>query len=134
MQLLLMQHETLLEAKLGNPAAALVDQIVIRYERMGLLTGSKVDGQHLEDILERARQRGDKHEIAYCLLALGDYDGLLPDFASQWRRYAQSVQLWREVGDDFFTAHGLQGLAMAYFGVNRSEDSINTLKESVRIR
>src|SRR5262249_13322265 len=64
-QLLLKQLETEITAKFDDLTAPLLDQIAIRYERMGMFTGFEVNGQHLETILKRVRQRGDQHEIAY---------------------------------------------------------------------
>ena len=65
--ILLKQAEAALRTKFTDQTDPLLDRVAIHCERMNMLTGSEMNGQRLEAILERERQRGNKHEIAYCL-------------------------------------------------------------------
>jgi predicted ATPase/DNA-binding CsgD family transcriptional regulator len=135
MDKLLKQAEAALRTEFVDQTNPLLDRVAIRCEHINSLTGTeKIDHQRLEAILERERQRDDKYEIAYCLLVLGCYSDLrYRDHMAAIRRYEESLELWREVGDDFYVAHLLHRLSGNYFNTNRSEEAIRALDESVRI-
>ena len=134
MLMLLKQIEIGLVAKLMSPDALLLDQVAIRRERLNFLAGTKIDHERLEVILERARQRGDSGEIAYCLWFLGDYNGVTRDLVTQLGRYEEAHQLWRAVGDEFNLAHSWVGLGAVCFALNRIGEGFDALRESVHIR
>ena len=133
MLMFLKQVETGLAATLTSPDDPLLDQITIRCEHLNYAVGTEIDHQRLEVILERARQRGDLHEIAYCLWVLADYSNLIRDFVSQRSRSEEAVRTWRALGDDFYYAHNLIGLAVAGLSLDRIEEAFAALHESARI-
>jgi len=130
----LIEVRKLLKQAEAAQVAKLADQAAIRGLRIQSIMGMKTDYQHLEIILERIRQRGDKRDLAYCLWVLGDYHSLYRDFANKLHRYDESLRLWREVGDAFYIAHLLNGLSGDYYNTNRSKEAIELLNESVQIR
>ena len=135
MLMFLKQVETGLAAKLNSPDDPLLDQITIRRERLNFLAGTEIDHERLEVILERARQRGDLHEIAYCLWVLADYSDVIRDFVTQRGRYEEAMRTWRALGDDFNLAHNWVGLAVAGLHcLNRIEEAFDALHESAQIR
>jgi hypothetical protein len=70
-RMLLKQVEAALRTKFADQANPLLDRVAIHCERMNSVTGmGKIDHELVEAILERERQRGDQHEIAYCLWVL----------------------------------------------------------------
>ncbi|MHB8625342.1 MAG: LuxR C-terminal-related transcriptional regulator [Aggregatilineales bacterium] len=132
--LLLHQIEATLRRKIADQSDPLLDKVALRCQRMNMLTGTEMDGQKLEAILERVRQRGEKLEIALCLWVLGDYAALSRDFVTEVSKNEEAIRLLREVGDDFYTAFPLQSLGMGYFMLNRTAESVEVLDESIRIR
>jgi len=114
-ELLLKQVEGTLRAKFDDQDDPLPDQIAIRRERLNIYAQAGIDYKRAEAILERVRQRGDKHEIAYALWVVGDYYNGAQDHAIQRARIEECVRLWRELGEDFYTAVTLIVLSGHYF-------------------
>jgi predicted ATPase/DNA-binding CsgD family transcriptional regulator len=113
--LLLKQVEAALGTQFGDQAKTLLDQVAIRREHLNIFAQKGIDHARSEAILERARQREDKHEIAYCLLVLGDHYTGFRDYTTQLERIDESLRLWRELGDDFYIALTLTVLSGHYF-------------------
>jgi predicted ATPase/DNA-binding CsgD family transcriptional regulator len=111
---LLRQAEAMLETQFGDQTA-LEDQIAIRRERLNIFAQTGIDYERSQAILERMRQRGDKHEIAYALWVVGDRYNGAQDYATQLARAEESLRLWRELGQDFYTAITLITLSGHYF-------------------
>jgi predicted ATPase/DNA-binding CsgD family transcriptional regulator len=133
-EMLLKQVEATLRTKIADPTDPLLDQVALRCEVMNVTTGSEVNGQRIEAILERTHQRGDQREIAYCLDILAAYNDLMGNYVNRLRLLEESLRLWRAVGDDFYVAGNLLSLAMAYMWANRSKEAIDALQECVQIR
>jgi predicted ATPase len=113
--LLFKQVEVLLSAQSGDQANQLLDQVIVRHERLNIYAQIPIDYQRAEAILERARRRDDKYEIAICLWVLGDRYNGNTDYATHVDRVQESLRLWRELGDDFYIGTTLILVSGHYF-------------------
>ena len=133
-QMLLKQIENALAACSGDSLQFLWDCVVIRSQRVNFLVGVELDHALVEAILERARQRKDRHETAYCLWVLGDYSYLALNYRDQIDFHDECLTLRRELGDEFYVAHTLVGPFVSYVVTGQVAYAIQLLQESIRIR
>ena len=123
-QMRLKQIEGALAAHSNKRLQPLWDRIAIRCQRMNFLAGIDLDHALVEGVLERARQREDKHEIAYCLWILGDHSYFALNFPEQIHFHNECLMLSRELGDEFYIAHTLVGPFVSYVVTGQVEYAI----------
>ena len=133
-QMLLKQTEGALAARTSGELQSLWDCVAIRSQRVNFLAGIELDRALVEGVLERARQREDKHEIAYCLWVLGDHSYFALNYPEQIYFHNECLVLRRELGDEFYIAHTLVGPFVSYVVTGQIEYAIQLLQESIRIR
>jgi hypothetical protein len=127
---LLEQMTAMLPPAAGQPPHPLWEQAVVRREWVKSLINEPIDPTQLGIILGHARERGDTHEIAYCLLVLALHAVQTADYASS--ASAESLRLWHAVGDPFYVAYALR--RTVYARPNDLEYSIACLRQSMQIQ
>ncbi len=134
-RILLRQIDAALATSPGDQLQPLRDCVAVRCERMNFVTGVEFDHQRLEVVLERARQRRDKCEIAYCLWVLGDYCSFaLKDHQGHIDKSRECLALRRELGDEFYIAHTLVAPFGSYLLEGQVKYAVESLRESNDIR
>lgn len=133
-QAILQQTVTAFNPAAGEPPYPVWDQAVIRRERVNFLLNEPIDHEQLESILEGSRERGDTHEIAYCLWVLGDYAWGIANYGAHLALYEECLALRQSVEDAFYIAHTFVGICGAYFRRNETEYGLEYLRQSARIR
>jgi DNA-binding CsgD family transcriptional regulator/tetratricopeptide (TPR) repeat protein len=93
-----------------------------------------VDSALVETILGRARERGDREEIAWCLWVLADHASPTDGHASVVSIAEEALTLRRALGDEFYIAHALMGLHSACIRDRQTERSTECVRESAAIR
>jgi predicted ATPase/DNA-binding CsgD family transcriptional regulator len=123
-----------LAPKVGEVAPPVWDKVVVRREWLKLRLLIDVDTTLVEAILERARERGDREEVAWCLWVLADQGALADGPADITAVAEEALALRRILGDEFYIAHALMGLHSAHIKTGQPERSTECLHESALIR
>ena len=118
----------------SDAALPVWDKLVVRREWLKHRLLIDVDSTLVENILERARERGDREETAWCLWVLADLASIVDGRAGRVTMAEESLALRRALGDEFYIAHALLGLHAAYFQAHQSERSTECVRESADIR
>jgi tetratricopeptide (TPR) repeat protein len=118
----------------GEPPHPTYDQMAVRYLQIKHRLSSSVDMSVLDPMLERARTRGDDYEVAYGLWVVGNQALRDRDYAAHRAMMAESLAIWRQLGDDFYTAHLLVGICGEDMTPATSDWAIPYLHESAEIR
>jgi predicted ATPase/DNA-binding CsgD family transcriptional regulator len=120
--------------KAGEVAQPIWDQVVVRREWLKHRLLLDVDSALVETILRRARERGDREEMAWCLWVLADRYVVSDSRANAEKIAEEALALRRALGDEFYIAHALMGLHSAYVRNGQGERSSECVRESAAIR
>ena len=118
----------------GEVVPPVWDQLVARREWLKHRLLIDVDSALVETILERARERGDREEAAWCLWVLADHASPVDGRAGVVTIAQEALALRRALGDEFYVAHALMGLHAAYLQDSQAERSTESVRESAAIR
>jgi predicted ATPase len=124
---------TMLSLAIEVPPHPVWDQAVVRRERVNYLCSLPINSELLEAILQHVRDRGDAHEIAYCLWVLGDHAQDAQDHLAAQVYYEECLALRQSLGDAFYTAHIFMGLAGVYRR-RKSDIGRDCLRQCIRLR
>jgi predicted ATPase/DNA-binding CsgD family transcriptional regulator len=118
----------------GQTPPPIWDQVTLRHEQTKQRLSLDCNRELLVSILERARARGDDHEAAYCLWVLGNEVLRGRDYTSHRLYTEECLAIWRQLGDEFYTAHALVGICGEDMSPETSTWAIPYLLESAAIR
>jgi tetratricopeptide (TPR) repeat protein len=85
----------------------------------------------LEESLAMARQLGDKPDIAWTLICLGDVSRCMADYETAAAEYQESLDLWREIGDEWPIAGMLNALGITVRQRGEHQRAMALFKESI---
>jgi tetratricopeptide (TPR) repeat protein len=85
----------------------------------------------IKDALALAQTHQDKAEIAFCLHALGT---LTEEDSAKQALYAESLTLYRELGDRFYQARVLNDIGLQHLFMSRGADALSATQQSLDLR
>lgn len=110
------------------------ERVVVRREGANFALLARLDHVPVETILEHARERGDRDEIAWCLSVLMAHVQLAGDPVRYVAIAEEHLALRRALGDEFYIASALIGLSLAYDQDRQIERDLECVREGVAIR
>jgi predicted ATPase/DNA-binding SARP family transcriptional activator len=127
---LLSQTISAFQPTAGQPPHPLWDQAVVRQQKVNYILIEPTDHAQIRVILERARARGDTHEMVHCLIALYNHAFGMRDYASPVND--EALALSQVLGDPFYIARAFNN--NAFSRLNDLEHRRECLRQSAQIR
>lgn len=108
---LLSQTISAFQPTAGQPPHPLWDQAVVRQQEINYILIEPTDHAKIRVILERARARGDTHEIVHCLIVLFNHFFGIRDYANPVND--EALALSHALGDPFYIARAFNNNAFS---------------------
>lgn len=113
-----------------QPPHPLWDQAVVRQQEINYILIEPTDHAQISAILERARARGDTHEMVHCLIVLFNHAFAMRDYANPVND--EALALSQVLGDPFYIARAFNN--NAFSRLNDLEHRRECLRQSAQIR
>ncbi len=114
----------------GQPPHPLWDQAVVRQQEVNYILIQPTDHVRIRSILERARARGDTHEMVHCLIVLWNHAFGMRDYTNPVGD--EALALSQVLGDPFYMARAFNN--DAFSRLNDLEHRRECLRQSAQFR
>jgi predicted ATPase/DNA-binding CsgD family transcriptional regulator len=111
------------------------ERVAVRLARLNIALRDYRSVHPISAICQRARERGDAYELAWCLRVLGEEEVIFN--GSDQRAlplYEELIDLCRATGNEYHLAHGLTYVSWRYANSGQVERAVAALREGIAIR